>query len=94
MKLTHQVTILGQQYNLRTEASSEQVQEVVDFIHQMLEEIATHRKTVDTLDIVVLAIVNVAGSYLHLKKNAEQGEERLARLLRRLDQTIPAERDA
>lgn len=94
MKLTHQVTILGQQYNLRTEATSEQVQEVVDFIHQMLEDIATHRKTVDTLDIVVLALLNVAGSYLHLKKNAEQGEELLARLLRKLDQTIPAERNA
>ncbi|SDL37177.1 cell division protein ZapA [Geoalkalibacter ferrihydriticus] len=89
LKRTHQVTVLGQQYSLRTEATPEQVQEVVDFIHRSLAEVSGRQKAVDTLDVAVLTLLNVAGSYLHLKQSAAVGERRLDVLLEKLDRFIP-----
>ncbi|WP_429885874.1 cell division protein ZapA [Geoalkalibacter halelectricus] len=85
LKRTHQVTILGQQYSLRTEASSEQVREVVDFIHRSLAEVSGRQKAVDSLDVAVLTLLNVAGSYLHLKQSTTVGERRLEALLEKIN---------
>lgn len=89
LKRTHQVTILGQQYSLRTEAAPEQVQDVVDFIQQALAEVSARQKAVDTLDVAVLALLNVAGSYLHLRQSAALSERRLVELLEKLRRIIP-----
>ncbi|KIH77053.1 hypothetical protein GFER_08405 [Geoalkalibacter ferrihydriticus DSM 17813] len=65
------------------------MQEVVDFIHRSLAEVSGRQKAVDTLDVAVLTLLNVAGSYLHLKQSAAVGERRLDVLLEKLDRFIP-----
>ena len=93
MKHSVQVTILGQQYTVRSEASAEEVREVAAFVNDKISEVLTARKTADTLDAAVLALLNVAGAYLRLQNERpvcdEGTEERLRHLLGRLEQACP-----
>ncbi|WP_305047162.1 cell division protein ZapA [Geoalkalibacter sp.] len=89
LKRTHQVTLLGQQYSLRSEATPEQVQDVVEFIQKAFADVAARQKAVDTLDVAVLTLLNVAGSYLHLRQNVAAGERRLTELLDKLRRIMP-----
>lgn len=88
LKRSHQVTILGQQYTLRTEASPEQVQEVVDFVRRALAEVSGRQTAVDSLDAAVLALLNVAGSYLQLRKSSAHQDQRLDRLLEKVSRSL------
>jgi len=94
LKQAVQVTILGQQYMVKSSAPPEEVRKVADFVNDRLEEVATASKTVDSLNVAVLALLNVSGSYLRLSEQApaeEQGqfEERIRHLLLRLEQACP-----
>jgi cell division protein ZapA len=87
-----QVTILGQQYMVKSEAPAEEVRKVADFVNARIEEVSAASKTVDSLNVAVLALLNVSGSYLRLKEQSptdEQLEERLRHLLGRLEQALP-----
>ncbi|WP_305044274.1 cell division protein ZapA [Geoalkalibacter sp.] len=90
MKRTVQITILGQQYALKSEAEPDEVRKVAAFVNGKIEEMAAGGKAVDTLDAAVLALLNVAGSYLRLleSESPDPAEERLVRLLQRLDAAL------
>jgi len=82
------VTILGQQYTLRTDATSDQVREVVDFVRQSLEEVTGRHRAVDSLDAAVLALLNVAGSFLQMKRSDEAQMHEVAQLIDRIDRVL------
>jgi cell division protein ZapA len=91
VKQAVQVTILGQQYTVRSDSSPEQVRRVAALVDQQLAQTATSAPTADTLHIAVLALLNLAGSYLELKDRpvpsvaAEGMEARLCDLLQRVE---------
>ncbi len=96
MKHAVQVTILGQQYTVRSAASAEEVQRVADFVNRQVAEV-TASKSVDTLNSAILTLMNIGGAYLRLEDAAaerQQGEERLQLLLQRLERNCPDERKA
>jgi len=84
---TINIKIQGREYSLRSQESEEQTQRVVEFVEQKLEETAAGRP-VDTRDLTVLTLLNIAGQYLHLKDelNGQENQyhERLEMLLERL----------
>ncbi|MGE4344662.1 MAG: cell division protein ZapA [Geoalkalibacter sp.] len=82
------MTILGQQYTLRTEATSDQVREVVDFVRQSLEEVTGRHRAVDSLDTAVLALLNVAGSFLQMKRSDEAQTQEVKQLIDRIDRVL------
>jgi cell division protein ZapA len=82
------VTILGQQYTLRTEATSDQVREVVDFVRQSLEEVTGRHRAVDSLDTAVLALLNVAGSFLQMKRSDGAQTQEVKQLIDRIDRVL------
>lgn len=96
MKQAVQVTILGQQYTVKSEASAEEVRRVAEFVNSQISEVAAS-KAVDTLNTAVLALMNVGGAYLRLQDKAGAAErdlrERLKRLLARLDDACQEEMD-
>jgi len=65
------VNILGRDYTLRSQGSSEQAERVVSFVEEKLAEMATG-KSVDTRDLTVLTLLNLAGQYLQLLEECEQ----------------------
>jgi cell division protein ZapA len=82
------VTILGQQYTLRTDATSDQVREVVDFVRQSLEEVTGRHRAVDSLDAAVLALLNVAGSFLQMKRTDQAQMQEVKQLIDRIDRVL------
>ncbi|MDY6850189.1 MAG: cell division protein ZapA [Thermodesulfobacteriota bacterium] len=82
------MTILGQQYTLRTEATSDQVREVVDFVRQSLEEVTGRHRAVDSLDTAVLALLNVAGSFLQMKRSDGAQTQEVKQLIDRIDRVL------
>jgi cell division protein ZapA len=93
LKHAVQVTILGQQYTVKSAASPEEVQRVADFVNCQVAEV-TASKSVDTLDSAILTLMNIGGAYLRLQDSVaerQQVEGRLQELLQRLEQACPDE---
>ena len=85
------INILGREYNLRSQESEAQIQRVVEFIEEKLDETASG-KSVDTRDLTVLTLLNLAGQYLQLfdqqNQGAEQQNNRLQRLVESLERAV------
>ena len=85
------VNILGREYNLRSQESETQIQRVVSFIEEKLAETASGR-SVDTRDLTVLTLLNLAGQYLQLSEQQTQGgsqqEKRLQQLVESLEHAV------
>lgn len=93
MKHVVQVTILGQQYTIRSEASPEEVARVAAFVNEKIDEVAAVG-IVNTLNAAVLALLNVAGAYLRILDEGAAGggreaEGRLRQILDRLERACP-----
>lgn len=90
MSRTVQVKILGREYSLRSQESTEQVQRVADFVTDLLGETATGC-TVDTRDLTVLTLLNLAGKYLQLidRENQQKLQDsRLRELVVQLEREV------
>ncbi|WP_303721410.1 cell division protein ZapA [Malonomonas rubra] len=90
MSQTIQVQILGRDYSLRSHQSEQQVQRVANFVCQMLEETAAGR-TVDTRDLTVLTLLNLAGKYLQLvdgQVQQKQNDSRIRELVEQLERSV------
>lgn len=64
MKQSLQVSILGQQFHLRTDSPPEQVQRIAEFVEGQIQEITASGRVADSLQAAVLALLNVSARYL------------------------------
>ena len=64
MKQSVQVSILGQQFNLRSEAPPEQVHRVARFVEEQISQVTGSGRTVDSLQAAILALLNVSAAHL------------------------------
>ncbi|NLV23762.1 MAG: cell division protein ZapA [Deltaproteobacteria bacterium] len=85
MKNVVQVTILGQKYAIKSDGPSEEVDAVAAFVNEKIREVTTATNTVDSLQAMVLAFLNLAGEYLRLQESQKRNEAQLAKLLTRMD---------
>jgi len=86
-----QISILGREYSFRSQESEEQVQRVVRFVEEKLAETGAGM-SVDTRDLTVLTLLNLAGQHLQLLDQQEQGlrgqDSRLERLVEHLERAV------
>ena len=93
MKKAHLVTVLGREIPVRSAAQPEKVQQIEQFVHEQVEAIRTRLTTADPQLVITLALLNLAESYLELQSRAQpdrQHDERLGRLIGKLDQALAA----
>lgn len=64
MKQSIQVTILGQQFNLRSDAPPEQVHRVARFAEGQIAKVTASGRAVDSLQAAILALLNVSAAHL------------------------------
>ncbi len=85
------IKVLGRDYNLRSQESPEQTYRVVKFVEERLMETAAGR-SVDTRDLTVLTLLNLAGQYLQLqedqKSNSVAQDNRLQQLVEQLEDKL------
>ncbi len=93
MKQSVQVSILGQQFNLRSDAPPEQVHRVARFVEDQISQVTRSGRTVDSLQAAILALLNVSAAHLEgspaLSNSGGADEERrLSRLIEKIEATL------
>ena len=87
-----QIRIQGRIYTLRSQQSEEQVQKVIAFAEKKLAETAAGR-SVDTVDLMILTLLNLAGEHLLLQEKKAQDDTEIARRLEQLERQLTLEID-
>jgi len=91
MKQSVQVSILGQQFNLRSEASPEQVQRVARFVEDQIVQVTSSGRAVDSLQAAILALLNVSAAHLDGEPAADSQEaqgRRLGQLVEKIEAAL------
>jgi cell division protein ZapA (FtsZ GTPase activity inhibitor) len=91
VKQSLQVSILGQQFYLRSDSSPEQVQRIAEFVEGQIQDVTAAGRVADSLQAAVLALLNVSARYL--QGGGEEGTipettERLRRLVGRIERAL------
>ena len=85
MSSSHRVRVLGRELQVRSTATAETVREVEAFVNERLKEAAALLNTSDPQIIAILALMNIAESYLALISENDafrnEGSERISRIL-------------
>jgi cell division protein ZapA (FtsZ GTPase activity inhibitor) len=88
VKQSLQVSILGQQFHLRSDSSPEQVRRIAEFVEAQVREVTDSGRVADTLQAAVLTLLNVSARYLR-EGEAEglpaDAVDRLGRLVARIE---------
>jgi len=86
---SHRVRVLGRELQVRSTSSAESVREVEAFVNEKLAVVAASVKSNDSQIVAILALMNIAESYLALVRedasSRRQGRERISRLLQQLE---------
>jgi len=85
------VTVLGQEYSLRSDASVEEAQNVARFVNERIEQAVRSSRGADTHGAIVLTLLNIAGELLRLKDSGGTAaiEERLQYILAKVEAALP-----
>lgn len=67
MKKRYDIKILGQELAVTSDAEDDEVANVVRFVNDKVEEIVRSRDGLRTLDVAILAALNISEDYLKLK---------------------------
>lgn len=91
MKQSVQVSILGQQFNLRSDAPPEQVHRVARFVEDQITQVTSSGRAVDSLQAAILALLNVSAA--HLGDEASGGgsgmdQQRLNQLAEKIESAL------
>lgn len=91
MKQSIQVSILGQQFNLRSDAPPEQVHRVARFVEDQISQVTSSGRAVDSLQAAMLALLNVSAAHLEgVPAAADSGvdNQRLSQLVEKIETAL------
>ena len=88
MKKSYKISILGQDLSVLSDAEDEQVANVVQFVNNKIEEVMQSKDGLKTLNVAILAALNISEELLKLKgmnkelcENMEIRAEKLIQLI-------------
>lgn len=73
MKRTIEITIMGQKFMVRSDSDESYIQRVAEFVNEKIIEISAKTKAIPSLQVVMLAAMNVADELL--KSREEHGRK-------------------
>lgn len=92
MKASHRIRVLGREIQVRSSATAEAVQEVEAFVNQRLAEVAVSIPTADQQLVTLLSLLNIAESYLALRRvggsDTPPMQESIDRIVRKIDNAL------
>ena len=90
MKNSYNITILGQQLSVMSDAEDEQVAEVVQFLNKKVDEILHSGNGLKTLNVAILAALNISEELVKLKgvnkELCDQLENRAEKLIQLIEE--------
>lgn len=88
MKKRYDIKILGQELTVVSDSEDDHVANVVRFVNDKMEEIMRSKDGLRTLDVAILAALNISEEFFKLKgvnqdlrEQFEHGSERLIQLI-------------
>jgi cell division protein ZapA (FtsZ GTPase activity inhibitor) len=92
-KRTVEVKIQGREYRIRAEGSADVVRRAAVLLDETMERVRLRAGTVDSVDIAVLAALNIANSLVAEResrstKSTAMPEGRIAQLVERLEAAV------
>jgi len=91
VKQSVQVSILGQQFNLKSDAPPEQVHRVARFVEDQIAQVTSSGRGVDSLQAAILALLNVSAAHLGdepAPSNSGVDEKRLSELVEKIEAAL------
>jgi cell division protein ZapA len=91
LKKSYKIRILGQELSVLSDAEDEQVANVVQFVQKKIEEVLQATDGLKTLNVAILAALNISEELLKLKgvnkEFCEQLEGRAEKLIQLIENT-------
>ena len=84
-----ELRILGQRLVVRSDEDKNYVRDVEGYLSGKIEEVRQNSKVVATLDLALLAALNVAGELLKAKEKLESIERKSGELTQMIDRRLP-----
>ena len=92
MSSSKKIQIYGKTYSLKSSSSEMDAEEVAAYVDSRMRELATVRSKTSTLDLAILAALNIAQELLELKGQievkGELEEEKIQQLVAALDKEL------
>jgi cell division protein ZapA len=89
LKKSYKIRILGQELSVLSDAEDEQVANVVQFVNKKIEEVLQARDGLKTLNVAILAALNISEELLKLKginrEFCDQLESRAEKLIQLIE---------
>jgi len=91
MASSKKIQIYGKTYSLKSSSSEVDAEEVAAYVDSRMKELANARSKTSTLDLAILAALNIAQELMELKNQAGAKEEAEGETLRQLVETLDRE---
>ncbi|MBI5328311.1 MAG: cell division protein ZapA [Deltaproteobacteria bacterium] len=88
MKPAVEVNILEQKLLVKSEDGAEHVERVADYLNSKIEEVKKNSKAVSTLNVALLAAMNIADDYFEAKERVVKLEGMAKELSERIDKRV------
>jgi cell division protein ZapA len=89
LKKSYKIRILEQELSVLSDAEDEQVANVVQFVHKKIEEVLQASDGLKTLNVAILAALNISEEFLKLevvnKELCDQLESRAEKLIQLIE---------
>ncbi len=67
-----QITIYGKTYNIKTDLSAVNPQDLADYVNEKRHELSNSKTKPSTIDLAILTALNIAGELFEVKETAKQ----------------------
>lgn len=67
MKKTTEIAIMGQKFMVKSESNDDYVRRIAGFVDQKINEVMQSTKSVASLNVAILAAMNIADEYFKFK---------------------------
>mgnify|MGYP000224008667 FL=1 len=91
MANSKKIQIYGKTYSLKSSSSEVDAEEVAAYVDSRMKELANVRGKTSTLDLAILAALNIAQELMELKNQAGAKEEAEGEKLRQLVEALDEE---
>ena len=91
MASSKKIQIYGKTYSLKSSSSEVDAEEVAAYVDSRMKELANARSKTSTLDLAILAALNIAQELMELKNQAGAKEEAEGETLRQLVEALNRE---
>lgn len=88
MKKIVKVQILGQNFTLSSESDEVYIRKIAGYVEKKVQEILDYSKAIASFNAAILAALNIADDYHHLKENQDSLVDRIHQLSQRVGATL------